>query len=74
MLGHTVFNWALGYVEASVVWSAVLAEPVIASVLAWLVLDEAPGVATIIGGVIVLTGLSFLLRGRQSPPSTEPAS
>ncbi|CAN5222490.1 DMT family transporter [soil metagenome] len=74
ILGHTVFNWALGYVEASVVSSAVLAEPVIASVLAWLVLDEAPGVATIIGGVIVLTGLSFLLRGRQSPPSTEPAS
>ena len=74
ILGHTVFNWALGYVEASVVSSAVLAEPVIASVLAWLVLDETPGIATTVGGIAVLTGLFVLLRGRQGPASAEHVS
>jgi len=73
ILGHTVFNWALGYVEASVVSGAVLAEPVIASVLAWLILAEKPGPATVLGGVVVLTGLFFLLRGRRGSPSAEPA-
>ena len=74
ILGHTVLNWALGYVEASVVSSAVLAEPVIASILAWLVLGETPGMATIIGGVVVLTGLFVLLRGRQGSSWAKPAS
>jgi drug/metabolite transporter (DMT)-like permease len=66
ILGHTVFNWALGYVEASVVSGAVLAEPVIAAFLAWLILSERPGPATILGGAVVLAGLSLLLRGRRT--------
>lgn len=70
ILGHTVFNWALRYVEASVISGTVLAEPVVASVLAWFVLSERPGTATVIGGAIVLVGLFLLLRGR---PASEPA-
>jgi len=74
ILGHTVFNWALGYVEASVVSGAVLAEPVIASFLAWLILAEKPGYATLLGGVVVLAGLFLLLRGRRrSSPETPEA-
>ena len=72
ILGHTVFNWALRYVEAAVISGAVLAEPVIAALLAWLVLAERPGVATVIGGAVVLAGLYLLLRGRRVP--TVPAS
>jgi len=72
ILGHTVFNWALGYVEAAVVSGAVLAEPVIASILAWLILAEKPGVSTVFGGTVVLIGLSLLLRGRRNPPPSEP--
>ncbi|MBA3424038.1 MAG: DMT family transporter [Rubrobacteraceae bacterium] len=74
ILGHTVFNWALGYVEASAVSGAVLAEPVIASFLAWLILAEKPGSATLLGGVVVLAGLFLLLRGRRrSSPETPEA-
>ena len=65
ILGHTVLNWALGYVETAVVSGSVLAEPVIAAVLAWLILAEKPGVPTVLGGVVVLAGLFLLLRGRQ---------
>ncbi len=64
ILGHTAFNWALGYVEASVVSGTILAEPVGSSLLAWLILHEKPGIATVLGGIVVLSGLFFLLRGR----------
>lgn len=65
ILGHTVLNWALAYVEASIISGAILAEPVVAAVLAWLLLSETPGLPTVIGGAIVLSGLYLLLRGRR---------
>jgi drug/metabolite transporter (DMT)-like permease len=56
-LGHTTFNYLLGHVKASIVAVALLAEPVGATLLAWAILGEAPGAATVIGGAIVLTGV-----------------
>ena len=70
IMGHTVFNWALRYVEASLISGTILAEPVVSALLAWLILSEKPGVATIAGGAVVLSGLFLLLRGRRLP--TEP--
>lgn len=63
LLGHTVLNWALEYVRASIVSGAILAEPVIAALLAWVVLSEKPGLWTVVGGLVVLAGLYLLLRG-----------
>ena len=78
LLGHTVVNWALEYVRASIVSGAILAEPVIAALLAWLVLSEKPGLATLLGGLVVLAGLYLLLRGDKSnppqPDSRDPAA
>jgi drug/metabolite transporter (DMT)-like permease len=72
LLGHTVLNWALEYVQASIISGAILGEPVIAALLAWLVLSESPGLATLLGGLVVLAGLYLLLRGNgtsgQPPP------
>jgi len=56
-LGHTTFNYLLGHVRASIVAVALLAEPVGATLLAWAILGEAPGVATLIGGAVVLGGV-----------------
>lgn len=70
ILGHTVFNWALLYVEASVISATVLVEPVAAALLAWLILSERPGLATAVGGAVVLAGLYLLLRGRRAPKPT----
>jgi drug/metabolite transporter (DMT)-like permease len=67
ILGHTVFNWALGYVEASIVSGVILAEPVVAALLAWLILSERPGAATVFGGAVVLAGLFVILKGRRMP-------
>jgi drug/metabolite transporter (DMT)-like permease len=71
LMGHTVFNWALRYVQASVISGTILAEPVVAALLAWLVLSERPGLLTLVGGAVVLAGLYFLLKGR--PGAAEPA-
>jgi drug/metabolite transporter (DMT)-like permease len=72
ILGHTVLNWALRYVEASIISGTILAEPVISAMLAWLVLSEKPGLATILGGTIVLAGLFLLLRGYEKKPGEPP--
>ncbi len=56
-LGHTTFNYLLGHVRASIVAVALLAEPVGATILAWAILGEPPGVATVIGGAVVLVGV-----------------
>ena len=72
LMGHTVFNWALRYVQASVISGTILAEPVVAALLAWLVLSERPGLPTLVGGAVVLAGLYFLLRGR--PVGADPVS
>jgi len=74
ILGHTVLNWALRYVEASIVSGTILAEPVVSALLAWLILSEKPGLLTLLGGTVVLLGLFLLLRGyraageRSEPP------
>ena len=67
ILGHTVLNWALRYVEASIISGTILAEPVVSALLAWLILSERPGLATLLGGAVVLAGLFLLLRGYHAP-------
>jgi drug/metabolite transporter (DMT)-like permease len=60
--GHTVFNWALRHVPASVVGVSILGEPVISTVLAWPILGEAPAPTAVLGGVLILAGLFVALR------------
>ena len=67
ILGHTVFNWALRYVEASIISGTILAEPVVSALLAWMILSERPGTLTVLGGTVVLVGLFLLLSGRRAP-------
>jgi drug/metabolite transporter (DMT)-like permease len=78
ILGHTVLNWALRYVQASIISGTILAEPVISTLLAWLFLSENPGRATLLGGAVVLLGLFLLLRWyrvpRKEAPPVEPVA
>jgi drug/metabolite transporter (DMT)-like permease len=60
--GHTVFNWTLRHLPASVVATAFLGEPIGASVLAWLFLGEVPSISTVAGGSVILVGLFLTLR------------
>lgn len=64
LLGHTLINWALKYVESSVVSVSLLGEPVGSTLLALAIFTEVPGPATVIGGVIVLLGIFVTARAR----------
>jgi drug/metabolite transporter (DMT)-like permease len=57
IFGHTVINWALKYVESSVVSVSLLGEPVGSTLLALAILGEVPGIATVLGGFVVLSGI-----------------
>ncbi len=59
LLGHTSYNYALGYLPAAYVSLATLAEPIGATLLAILVLGEAPTLLEVIGGVIILAGIGI---------------
>lgn len=70
--GHTSFNWALGYVSPSVVSTAVLGEPVGATLWAWLFFTETPSIGELAGGLLVILGLfSFMSRPKTVPSFTK---
>jgi drug/metabolite transporter (DMT)-like permease len=66
IFGHTVYNWTLRYLEASLVSISLLGEPVGATILAFLVLGEAPSTLTLVGGAITLLGIYTCMRESQS--------
>jgi drug/metabolite transporter (DMT)-like permease len=57
ILGHTVFNWALKHVRPSAISLAFLGEPVIASMLAFILFSQQPPPTTFVGGALVLAGV-----------------
>ncbi|HJQ26047.1 MAG TPA: DMT family transporter [Blastocatellia bacterium] len=64
ILGHTVFNWALRHVRPSAISVAFLGEPVVAALLAFIVFDQRPPLATFIGGALILAGIYLTTSAR----------
>ena len=60
--GHTVFNWVLKHLSASVVAVSFVGEPAGATFLAWLILGEPLGVLTAVGGLVMLAGIYLAAR------------
>lgn len=63
--GHTVFNWVLRHVPASVVAVSFVGEPAGAAFLAWLILAEPIGALTAAGGLAMLAGIYATARPRR---------
>ncbi|MCQ4085362.1 DMT family transporter [Saccharibacillus sp. JS10] len=62
-LSHIINNWLLNYVNATTISMSILGEPVGASLLAVWLLGEHMSIIQLIGGVMVLVGMSlFLIR------------
>jgi drug/metabolite transporter (DMT)-like permease len=57
LLGHGGYNWSLRHLQAAFVSIALTGEPVLASLLAWWLLDEPIGLRTAVGGALVLAGI-----------------
>jgi drug/metabolite transporter (DMT)-like permease len=65
IFGHTVYNWALKYVEAPIVSLSLLGEPVGASILAYIFLGEIPTSIILIGGALTLSGILITVHRQQ---------
>ncbi len=59
ILGHTMYNYALGKVPALFVSTALVGEPLLASIFAWMLLSEIPSGWSLIGAPLVLAGILF---------------
>lgn len=66
LFGHTVLNWALAHVESSVVSVSLLGEPIGSALLALFLLGEVPSAITVVGGAVVLFGITVTARARES--------
>lgn len=63
LIGHSSFNYALGYLPAAYVGITIFAEPITASIMALIIFGEQPGLMVVIGSVFVLVGV--LVSGRK---------
>ena len=57
LIGHSMFNWLLKYLSATMVAVTTLSEPIGSAILAFLFLKETPSVAIIGGGALILIGI-----------------
>jgi drug/metabolite transporter (DMT)-like permease len=57
LVGHSTFNWALGYLSAAYVSITLLGEPIGSAVLAYFLLQETPTGLKIIGAILILAGI-----------------
>lgn len=63
LVGHTSFNWATRHIPPVLVTLAILFEPVGASLLAYLLFGELPGVQVLLGALILLVGVALAVVG-----------
>jgi drug/metabolite transporter (DMT)-like permease len=61
VIGHTTVNWALKYFTATAVAVIILGEPIGASILALMILGETLSAVKIIGGLIILMGVTIAI-------------
>lgn len=76
LMGHGLMTYALRTVDPTLASMSGLLRPVVAAVLAWLILGEGMGVLQLVGGLVLLIALGVFQRagsGRRRPPATPPA-
>ena len=62
LLGHSVFSWGLKYLPPSFISTVKLLEPVFASIWAFFLFSETPGLSVLLGGLVVLLGIALYCR------------
>jgi len=62
--GHTLYNWSLRWLTAPIVSLSLVGEPIGSSLLAWVLLQQVPGVAVAIGGALALAGIYITVVGQ----------
>lgn len=65
ILGHTTNNWALRFFSASMIAVALLGEPILSTLLAFLLFNETLTAIQLTGAVLILVGIYFAARAEQ---------
>ncbi len=71
IVGHSLYNWLLKFIPAYRVATVILGEPIGATVLAIFFFDQIPGWFTLIGGVLILSGIFIVLKQSHQSDSPE---
>jgi drug/metabolite transporter (DMT)-like permease len=79
LLGHSTFNWALRYLPAALVSITLLGEPIGSTILAYMILGEAPSALKIFGAILILIGIFVASRkpleqSRSQPKAASPTA
>lgn len=72
ILGHGAMNYAVKYISPTLLSTLILVEPLLASVLAFMIFSEIPPVASILAMIIILLGVA--LTWKRSSEKSENAS
>lgn len=67
LIGHTILNWSLRYLSATLVAMITLIEPIGSALLAYLLIGERLNATQGLGGTIILLGIYLAMR---PPPSS----
>ena len=67
LLGHTVINFVLAEIDATTVSMSIMAEPVIATILAYFLFSEVPSALVYPGGAAILAGIYLVTRASRPP-------
>jgi len=62
LIGHTLYNWALRYLRAFTVNSTIVVEPIVATILAWVLFREIPSPWLYPGAVLLMVALFLGLK------------
>lgn len=62
LIGHTILNWGVRRFPATLVSTMIFAEPIAASALAWVILNESVGLSSLLGFSGILLGIFLTIR------------
>ncbi|OEF96415.1 hypothetical protein BHF71_04490 [Vulcanibacillus modesticaldus] len=62
IMGHTILNWTIRYINATTVTMSILVEPIGSIILAFLILNETVELLQMIGGLIIIGGIFIYLK------------
>ncbi|TVR23402.1 MAG: DMT family transporter [Anaerolineaceae bacterium] len=72
LLGHSALNYALGYLPATYISLSTQTEPLLSALAAFIIFNEMPAWAQVIGGLVILSGVILATLGRSEARKTPP--
>ena len=62
LIGQSLINWTVRFITATLITTANLGQPIVASVLAVLILNEVPTISEVGGSIMILAGIYIAFR------------